>query len=395
MVTVVTPATDRPATDPRQRLGEFAGYLREHGFALGYAEVELMARAAAALPLSQWARIEALWRGIAAGSHKQWLNYPELHQAFWFAHKVKGSIRSSGLSRRARSLPELVRQMHSEMGSTPPGQTAATQGMDEREGAGDGDAGSTPPRAQGGASRTDAFEERDFADWTAADMERLESLVEAFKRRLRTRLLRRLQKHRDSGVIHLRRSLRAALSTGGELVQLHHVRRQRRQPRVVALVDVSRSMEVHAQFFLRLARAFVEVMDARAFVFHTRLAEITPLMKRRSERVQEKINAVSFGFGGGTRIASCLHEALHQHLDRSLGRGDLFMVLSDGFDTDAPEALAEVLAQVRARGARVCWLHPTLQVPRSAAMALAARHVTRFMPAHNLASLARLPELLA
>ncbi|MDP3226098.1 MAG: VWA domain-containing protein [Rubrivivax sp.] len=383
-----------PATDPRQRLGEFAHYLREHGFALGYAELELMARAAAALPLSQWPRIEALWRGIAAGSHKQWLRYPQLHQAFWFPHKLKGAVRSSGQTRRARSLPELVQQMHREMGNTPPGQASPTLGMADQPGEGELEASDAPPRAQGGASRTDAFEERDFADWLLSDMDRFEPLVEAFKRRLRTRLLRRLQSHRDSGVIHLRRSLRSALSTGGELVQLHHVRRQRRQPRVVALVDVSRSMEVHAQFFLRLTRAFVEVMDARAFVFHTRLAEITPLMKRRSERVQDKINAVSFGFGGGTRIASCLHEALHQHLGRGLGRGDLFLVFSDGFDTDAPEALAGVLAQVRARGARVCWLHPTVQVPQSAAMALAACHVTRFMPAHNLASLARLPELL-
>lgn len=395
MTTAVTPATNLPATDPRQRLGEFAHYLREHGFALGYAELELMARAAAALPLSQWPRIEALWRGIAAGSHKQWLKYPELHQAFWFPHKVRGTVRSSGQTRRARSLPELVQQMHSDMGNTPPGEARPTLGMADQPGEGELEASDAPPRAQGGASRTDAFEERDFADWMQADMDRFEPLVEAFKRRLRTRLLRRLQSHRDSGVIHLRRSLRSALSTGGELVKLHHVRRQRRQPHVVALVDVSRSMEVHAQFFLRLTRAFVEVMDARAFVFHTRLAEVTPLMKRRSERVQDKINAVSFGFGGGTRIASCLHEALHQHLGRSLGRGDLFMVFSDGFDTDAPEALAEVLAQVRARGARVCWLHPTVQVPQSAAMTLAACHVTRFMPAHNLASLARLPELLA
>ena len=388
-------AADLRATDPRQRLGEFAHYLREHGFALGYAEVELMARAAAALPLSQWTRIEALWRGIAAGSHKQWLNYPELHHAFWFPHKVRGAVRSSGQTRRARSLPELVQQMHSEMGDTPPGEARPTLGMADQPGAGDAPASDAPQRAQGGASRTDAFEERDFADWMLADMDRFETLVEAFRRRLRTRLLRRLQKHQDSGVIHLRRSLRGALATGGELVNLHHVRRRRRQPRVVALVDVSRSMEVHAQFFLRLTHAFVDVMDARAFVFHTRLAEVTPLMKRRSERVQDKINAVTFGFGGGTRIASCLHEALHQHLGRALGRGDLFMVFSDGFDTDAPEALAGVLAQVRARGARVCWLHPTVQVPQSAAMALAARHVTHFMPAHNLASLARLPELLA
>jgi uncharacterized protein with von Willebrand factor type A (vWA) domain len=118
-------------------------------------------------------------------------------------------------------------------------------------------------------------------------------------------------------------------------------------------------------------------------------------MKRRSERVQEKVNAVTFGFGGGTRIASCLHEALHQHLNRSLARGDLFLVFSDGYDTDEPHALAEVLAQVRGRGARVCWLHPTVQAPQSAAMLLAAPFITRFMPAHNLASLSRLAELLA
>ena len=385
----------RPATDPRQRLGEFAHYLRAHGFSLGYAELELMARAAAALPLSQWPRIEALWRGIAAGSHKQWLKYPELHQAFWFPHKVKASTRSSGLSQRGRSLPELVQQMHSDMGNTPPGPAQPTVGMADQPGAGDVEASDAPQRAQGGASRTEPLDQRDFADWLPGDIERFEPLVEALKRRLRTQLLRRWRRHRDSGPIHLRRSLRAALATGGELVKLHYVRRQRRQPRVVVVVDVSRSMEVHAQFFLHLSRAFVEVMDARAFVFHTRLADVTALMKRRSERVQEKVNAVTFGFGGGTRIATCLHEALHLHLARSLSRGDLFMVFSDGFDTDEPEALAAVLAQVRARGARVCWLHPTIQVPQSEAMQLAAPHVSRFMPAHNLASLMRLPELLS
>ncbi|MEA3392997.1 MAG: VWA domain-containing protein [Pseudomonadota bacterium] len=388
------------ATDPRQQLGEFAHYLREHGFALGYAEVELMTRAAAALPLAQWSRIEALWRGIAAGSRKQWLTYPDLHQAFWFPHKVKGSTRSSGLTRRGRSLPELVQQMHSEMGQTPPvnqndtHQARPTLGLADQAGAGELEDASGPPRTQGGASRTAPLEERDFADWQPGDVDRFEPLVEALKRRLRSQLLRRLQHDQSSGQVHLRCSLRGALATGGELVQLHRVRRQRRQPRVVVLVDVSRSMEVHAQFFLRLSRAFVEVMDARAFVFHTRLAEVTPLMKRRSERVQEKVNAVTFGFGGGTRIASCLHEALHTHLGRGLHRGDLFLVFSDGYDTDAPEALAAVLAQVCARGARVGWLHPTVHVPQSAAMELAVPYVSCFLPAHNLASLARLPELL-
>lgn len=390
------------ASDPRARLGEFATYLRDHGFALGYAEVELMARAAAALPLTQWPRIEALWRGIASGSRTQWLKYAELHRAFWFPHQVKGSTRSSGTMRRARTLPELVEQMHREQGATPPeprGTPNAQQQGAQQEALGEGDGSTAPPQAQGGASRTEALEDRDFKDWLPQDIDRFDAVVEDFRRRLRIRLLRRWQPHPGSGTIHLRRSLRAALSTGGELVKLHHVQRQRRLPRVALLVDVSRSMEVHAQFYLRLARAFVEVMDARAFVFHTRLAEVTPLMKQTNRRIQEKINAVTFGFGGGTRIGSCLQTAMHQHLGRGsarpLGQGDLFMVFSDGFDTDEPHVLAGVLAQVRARGARVCWLHPTVQVPESTALVAAAQHVSRFMPAHNLASLSRLHELLS
>jgi uncharacterized protein with von Willebrand factor type A (vWA) domain len=392
------------ATDPRQILGDFAHYLRDHGFVLGYAELELMVRAAAALPLGQWPRIEALWRGIASGSRKQWVKYPELHQAFWFPHKVKASTKSSGMTQRGRSLPELVQQMHSEMGQNPPaapsppaasGPPKPSLGMADQPGTGELEDSDAPERAQGGASATAPMDERDFADWMPGDMDRFEPLVEALKRRLRAQLTRRLENHRNKGSIHLRRSLRSAMATGGELVKLHHVRRKRRQPKVVVLVDVSRSMEVHAQFYLRLSRAFVEVMDARAFVFHTSVADVTPLMKRRSERVQEKVNAVTFGFGGGTRIATCVQETLQLHVGRSIARGDLFMVFSDGYDTDEPQALADALAQVRARGARVCWLHPTVQVPQSEAIRLALPYISRFLPVHNLQSLARLPSLLA
>ena len=109
------------ATDPREQLGEFAHYLRQHGFALGYAEVELMVQAAAALPLAQWPRTQALWRAIASGSQTQWRKYPDLHQAFWFPHQVKGSTRSSGLTQRARTLPDLVQQMHQDMATARPG----------------------------------------------------------------------------------------------------------------------------------------------------------------------------------------------------------------------------------------------------------------------------------
>jgi len=388
----------QPAADPRAQLADFAHYLRSHGFALGYAEVSLMLQAAAALPLAQWARTESLWRAIAAGSNKQWAKYPELHQAFWFPHKVRGTTRTSGLQQKSRNLRELVQQMHQDMAqsmsNTPPGAAQPSLGLADDAAAGEAE-GSGAQQAQAGASRSAAPDERDFADWLPGDLDRFEPLVLALKRRLRSQLTRRSRHDPRVGTIHLRRSMRSALATGGELIALRRARVRRRTPRVAVLVDVSRSMEVHAQFFLRLCRAFVEVLDARAFVFHTRLAEVTPLMKQRSDRVQEKVNAVTFGFGGGTRIGSCVHEAAQLHLGRWLRRGDVVLVFSDGYDTDAPDALPAALSAIRARGARIGWLHPTVQIPQSEAMQAAAHLVYRFMPAHNLASLARLHEMVA
>jgi uncharacterized protein with von Willebrand factor type A (vWA) domain len=168
----------------------------------------------------------------------------------------------------------------------------------------------------------------------------------------------------------MRRTLRASLRTGG--LPVHPVWRapRREWPRLFILVDVSRSMETHAQLFLRIARAFVTAMNARVFVFHTRLAEVTPLLRSDSEAVQEKINAVTAGFGGGTRIATSLADFRAVHARAQLARSARVWVLSDGFDADPPPQLAEELARIRARGARLQWFHPSEAPPASQAMRL-------------------------
>src|SRR5258708_39924179 len=146
-----------------------------------------MTRAAAGLPLSQWGRVEALWRAIASGSRKQWFKYPDLHQAFWFPHRVKGSTHSSGFTRRGRTLPELMQQMRSESGEAPPATTAASHGAAHHEGQ-DVEAGDATPHTQGGASRAQALDQRDFADWTPQGMDRFRPLVGAFQRPLPAKL---------------------------------------------------------------------------------------------------------------------------------------------------------------------------------------------------------------
>jgi uncharacterized protein with von Willebrand factor type A (vWA) domain len=191
--------------------------------------------------------------------------------------------------------------------------------------------------------------------------------------------------------------LRASLRTGG--LPLHPAWRtsRRERPRLFILVDVSRSMETHAQLFLRIARAFVGSMDARVFVFHTRLAEVTPLLRSDSPAVQEKVNAVTAGFGGGTRIASGIADFLDAHARAQLTRQSRVWLLSDGFDADEPQRLAAELARVRGRGARIAWFHPSERPPASAAVqAVVAQGglVERFLRLNSLRDLAAVADAL-
>ena len=250
-------------------------------------------------------------------------------------------------------------------------------------------------RAQGGASSAEPLARRDFSDWRADEIPALERLAEEVARRLRRRLVRRRQRAAAGSELDVRGTLRASLKYGGVPFQPLWRRRRRELPRVFVLVDVSRSMELHARLFLLAARALHAALDARVFVFHTRLAEVTGLMGRPTGRVQEKINAVTFGFGAGTRIATALHEFHTVHGRAALRLRSIVLLFSDGYDTDPPERLRETLAAIAARGARVCWLHPTREPPASLAVQGAATLVDCFAPVYNLESMARLPALLA
>jgi uncharacterized protein with von Willebrand factor type A (vWA) domain len=216
----------------------------------------------------------------------------------------------------------------------------------------------------------------------------LESLAARLAERLRKRLTRRWQDEPRGRRLDMRRTLRQSLATGGLPISPAWRRQRRERPRLFILVDVSRSMQTHAQLFLRVARAFVGAADARVFVFHTRLAEITPLLQRDSAAVQEKVNAVTAGFGGGTRIATSLADFHRCHARAQLGRGARVWLFSDGFDADEPDQLAEQMTQLRRRGARITWFHPTAKPPASSAVQGCTGLIERFVPLSSLRDLA-------
>ncbi len=75
------------------------------------------------------------------------------------------------------------------------------------------------------------------------------------------------------------------------------------------------------------------------------------------------------------------------------------IVMSDGYDTDLPEALAIGAQAAEAAARRLVWLNPllgwTAYAAMARAMAVALDYVDCFATAHSLASLAAREEELA
>ena len=381
--------------EPLESIAGFAALLREHGLKVGIAEQRAMVRAALAVPVDKSQRLDPAWRAIACHDARDWRRWPDLFERYWHPQRLKGNVRVSGQTRPQRDLRQVVQTLHETLGDSAPKTTKATSALDTAlDTAGDGLPDADTPRAQGGASRTEALHDRSLAQWLPQDLALLDQLAERIARRLRERLTRRWRDHPRGARLDVRRTLRASLKTGGEPIAPAWRQPRREKPRVFILVDVSRSMETHAQLFLRIARAFVLAVDARVFVFHTRLAEVTPLLKRDSATVQEKVNAVTAGFGGGTRIATSLADFHAVHARSQLGRSARVWVLSDGFDADEPQRLAEALAAVRRRGARITWFHPSEHRPASSAMQIALPMIDRFVRLNSLRDLASAAELI-
>ena len=385
---------DTPASMPSERLASFAGLLREHGLTVGVAEQQAMLQTALHFGPLQEKPLQAAWRAIACHSHREWQLWPDVYERFWHPEKLRGGVKVSGQTRPSRNLRQSVQALHDQMDAAQQpktqagGQQAAPQtaGDIPAEGLDEHNAGI--PRAQGGASRTEALHQRDGQMWLPQELNALQQLARQITAKLQPRPTRRWRLAPRGQRLDLRQTLRRSVAWGGELMQPAWKVKRVEPPRLFILADVSRSMESHAALFLRVARAFALEAGARVFVFHTRLAEVTSYMQRDTPAIQEKVNAVTAGFGGGTRIAASLQDFARQHARAQLNRGSRVWVFSDGFDTDAPELLSAAMQEVRARGARITWFHPTRQVPAAAAVQQARRCIERFVPFASLADLA-------
>lgn len=386
-MTSPAPPVDIAATLP-SRLVEFVDVARRNGFHVGVAEELDAQRTALICGITDPRRLRWGLKSLLCSSHGDWQRFDEIFDAYWLPARTSIRYRS------AKDAP--VSRQAARADSAHPSSLAVQSDQVPGEGSGDAD----DEGVHKGASAQESRERADFRVLAErGGMREIEELVERLARNMRRRRRRREKVVRHGRRVHLRRSLRHSLGFGGTPLELAYRRRRERQPRLVLVVDVSRSMSMYSLVFLRFARALVSIFDgAEAFACHTRLVHISPAMRHTDlGKMQKSLVTISKGWAGGTRIGDSL-----QHLDRRYGRlinsRSVVVIVSDGLDTGEAEHLATQLARIKERCRKLVWLNPLLgregYEPRTAGMLAALPYIDIFAPAHNLQSLMALEQVL-
>jgi uncharacterized protein with von Willebrand factor type A (vWA) domain len=218
-------------------------------------------------------------------------------------------------------------------------------------------------------------------------------------RRLHAGLSRRWRPARSGRRFDLRRTLRVSLETGGETLAPRWLRRPRRTPRVVLLVDGSRSMSAHARDALRIGVAVASVTRRiEVFTFSTALQRVTGEVRRAAAGEARHLESVQHAWGGGTSIGVCLREFLRTFGERLLGRDTVVIIASDGLDVGEPDTLRDAMRELHRRSAGLVWLNPLLETPgyepTARGMRAARPYVTTFASVTDAASFARLSRVV-
>lgn len=197
-----------------------------------------------------------------------------------------------------------------------------------------------------------------------------------------------------------RATLAAQARGGGELPTMRWREPRTRPAPLVVLADISGSMSRYSRMLLHFAHVLGHA-DARveSFVFGTRLTRTTRLLASRDPdlAVGQVVRTVQ-DWSGGTRITTCLHEFNQRWARRVLNSRATVLLITDGLEHGDTQALAFEAERLAKSCRRLVWLNPLLRYadfqPRAAGIRALLPHVSRFLPAHNLNSLAELVAVL-
>ena len=249
-------------------------------------------------------------------------------------------------------------------------------------------------------SAREILQKKDFAQMSAAEIAAAKKALAGL--RLPDDLLEtRRMRTATRGRLDPRRTMRASMKVGGDIIIPAFRARARVRPPLVALCDISGSMTAYSRLFLHFLHALSE--DRRrvhSFVFGTRLTNVTRhlQMKDADEALAGCSDHVA-DWSGGTRIASALHDFNRDWARRVLGQGATVLLITDGLERDTEADLGHEMDRMHRSCRRLIWLNPLLRFDGFEARATGIKamlpHVDEFRTAHSLDAIGDLVDALS
>lgn len=378
---------------------------RDRGFRIGPGELHDAARALDIVDLSDERAVRDALRPILCATREEAAVFDRAFSEFFFpkpsgarqtglpavrdARREKARRRDEDVHADGRTPPE---RPADENGSEPVGGSIAPRAVADR----DGERAALVARA---AYSPLAADDADEAPVLTRVEPAWRDAARMLVRRLHVGLSRRWRPASSGRRFDLRRTLRASVQTGGETLAPRWLRRPRRTPRFVVVVDGSRSMGESARTALRVAVAIASVtMHVEVFTFSTALRRVTTDVRRAAAGEARRLGRLHHAWAGGTSIGECLGELLRRFGERLIRRDTVVIIASDGLDVGAPDALRAAMRELHRRSAGVVWLNPLLETPgyepTAGGMRAARPYIDTFTSATDPAGLARLSRVV-
>ena len=378
---------------PAARVSGFLAHLRDNGMRLGVAETELALTALTHIDASVPDQSKGALRAICAGCKEDVERFDELFTSYWMD---MGRVRTKVVPIIGDAAKDHI---HSSRNAA--GEDMSASGDASTPDGGDGDAeGDGTGKLV--AVETQNMMKRDLRDLVQpSDIAEAEKIARRIGAALRDCRSRRRKAARKGDRLHFRKIIRQSLATGGEPLSLPRKKRPDRTRKIAALCDVSGSMSLYSKVFLAFLAGLMRADDkADAYLFHTRLVRITEALRDKDAmRALARMSLMADGFAGGTKIGGTLSRFADTYAKRFVDGRSVVIILSDGYDTDPPELLADALKRLKKRGCKIIWLNPLKGwrdfEPTAAGMAAALPHLDLFAAANTLDDLVGLERELA
>ena len=366
-----------------QNLALFGRLLRGIGLPVSTARMLDLAEALAEVEVFRRAEFHAAARALLIHRREDLELFDAAFSLFWETPPERWArARLPGMALRRRAARPTLRALAA----------GDSGGEDER-----------PPRpfARRTWSDREVLEQRDFSDLDEQELREVRALIrDAGWEAARRRVVRFRPGGRRS--LDLRRTLRRSLRAGGDWARLER-RRRREKPRpIIALADISGSMEQTARVLLHFLYGLSHGAAGRveAFVFATRLTRITrKLADRRVDRALREASEAVRDWSGGTRIGDALRRFNLEWARRLPTSAAVVLLVSDGWDRGDPALVGREMERLAGLAWRIVWLNPLLgdagYEPLTRGMTAALPFVDDFLPVHNLASVRSLAAHLA